>query len=378
MPRVLVVDNRAPYLISHRLSILTAARDKGFDVHATTLTGGNPSALDELDLPYHPVAPDRPPRSLLGDTQVILRLRRLVASLHPDLVHCVTLRSILYISFIAILYRRRPLIHHVTGLGSLFSEHTLKHRIAQRVFLILLRLLQWRGSHFYIFQNHNDRKLFQRAGLAPAAETCVVKGSGVDLPDIPLKAEQEETPLVVFPARMLWEKGVGEFVQAAEKMKAGGHNVRFALVGDWDPDNPRSVPRERLQEWDRQGIVEWWGYQTDMWSVLGRAHIVCLPSRYGEGIPKVLIEAAAVGRPIITTDMPGCRDIVVEEVNGHLVPPGDTARLTQALESLIGDEATRTRMGGEAHRVVQDGFSVEEVVGQVLEVYDRALEVSSH
>lgn len=377
MPKVLVVDNRAPYLVSHRWPILTAARDYGFDVHATTLTSGDLSARDELDLPYHPVASDRPPRNLLADAQLILRLRRLIAILQPDFVHCVTLRSILYVSLIAVLDRRRPLIHHVTGLGHLFSEHTLKYRIAQRVFLTMLRLLQWRGTHLYIFQNHDDRKVFQRAGLAHVAATCVVKGSGVNLSHTSLAVEQEETPLVVFPARMLWEKGVGEFVQAAEKMKAAGHHVRFALVGDWDPENPNSVPRERLEEWDRQGMVEWWGYRTDMWRVLGRAHIVCLPSRYREGIPKVLIEAAAVGRPIITTDMPGCQDIVTEGVNGHLVPSADPARLTQSLGELVGDEMRRVRMGAEARRIVQDGFSVEEVVGQVLQMYDRAVEVSS-
>jgi glycosyltransferase involved in cell wall biosynthesis len=376
MPRVLIVDNRELYLVSHRLPILTAARDKKFDVHATTLTGDDLSALDDVGLPSHPVAPDRPPRSILGDTQLLWRLRRLIGSLEPDFVHCVTLRSILYVSFIAVFGLRRSLIHHVTGLGYLFSERTLRRRIGQRVFLTLLRILHWQGSHFYIFQNHDDLAVFQQAGLAPAAKTCVVKGSGVDLPETALEVEQDEVPLVVFPARMLWEKGVGEFVAAAERARESGRSARFALVGDWDPENPGSVPREKLEQRDRQGVVEWWGYRTDMWSVLGRAHVVCLPSRYGEGIPKVLIEAAAVGRPIVTTDMPGCRDIVTEGVNGHLVPAGDPARLSQALEKLLEDEATRTRMGAEARRIVQDGFSVEEVVGQVLEMYDRAAEAS--
>jgi glycosyltransferase involved in cell wall biosynthesis len=149
------------------------------------------------------------------------------------------------------------------------------------------------------------------------------------------------------------------------------------LVGDWDPENPGSVPPRRLEEWDRQGVVEWWGYQTDMWSILARAHIVCLPSRYGEGIPKVLIEAAAVGQPIVTTDMPGCREIVTEGVNGYLVPPAEPVQLSQALERLLEDEMTRDIMGAEGQRTVQDGFSVEEVVGQVLEMYDRAVGSSS-
>jgi glycosyltransferase involved in cell wall biosynthesis len=172
---------------------------------------------------------------------------------------------------------------------------------------------------------------------------------------------------------MLWDKGAQAFVDAARRLKADDVEARFIMVGTTDPDNPAGVSAEQLEKWEEQGIVEWWGYQDDMSEIFGRSHIVCLPSSYREGVPKVLIEAASSGRPIVTTDMPGCREIVRDGENGYLVPPRDGEAVARALKRLIGDSDLRRQMGARGRERVQKEFSVEHVVQSIVEVYENVL-----
>jgi glycosyltransferase involved in cell wall biosynthesis len=163
------------------------------------------------------------------------------------------------------------------------------------------------------------------------------------------------------------------FVEAARQLQSTGTEARFVIVGDTDPENPASVPNETVEKWNDAGIIEWWGYQApeDMARVLQRAHVVCLPSYYREGVPKVLIEAASTGRPIVTTDVPGCREIVAHEENGFLVPPQDAAALAERLQQLLDDEALRRRMGRAGRARVEARFTAEQVAASIVEAYDQ-------
>jgi glycosyltransferase involved in cell wall biosynthesis len=179
--------------------------------------------------------------------------------------------------------------------------------------------------------------------------------------------------LVILASRMLWDKGVGEFVEAARMIGARGVHARFALVGDTDAGNPSAVSREQLRKWRDEGVVEWWGWRRDIQTVLGQSHLVCLPSSYGEGIPRVLIEAAACGRPLVATDAPGCREIVRDGLNGFLVPVKDARSLADALHRLLIDPDLVRRMGANGRELVLSKFSLDQVLASNLAVYEDLL-----
>jgi glycosyltransferase involved in cell wall biosynthesis len=224
-----------------------------------------------------------------------------------------------------------------------------------------------------IFQNPDDRRCFVDAGLLRPDQTALIRGSGVDCATFHPAAEPDGEPVVLLASRLLWDKGIAEFVEAARRLRERGGSARFVLAGRPDPGNPTAVPVAQLEAWVRAGILEWWGHRRDMPDVLRRATIVVLPSFYPEGVPKVLLEAAASGRAIITTDTPGCREIVRHRVNGLLVPPRDATAVTRAIEELLGDSGLRRELGQAGRRIAVTEFAEELIVHQTLDVYRTLL-----
>jgi len=369
---LLYVDNRVKYVRSHRLPWLRGAREAGFDVHVTTLTAGDGAPVEEAGFAYHSISDARRSNNPLHELRLIARLYGLYRRLQPDLIHHITLRSILYGGVASLLMPRTAVVNGVTGLGYLFSSQSLKIRLLRAAVLGALRVLRRRGQ-VYLFQNPDDEKLFRNHNISTPSTGRVIKGSGVDVERFAAQPESSGPPVILFPARMLWHKGVQEFVAAARRIRGNGTQARFVMVGDTDPDNPSGVSADQLEAWENEGVIEWWGYQEDMVDVFARSHIVCLPSFYREGVPKVLIEAAACGRPIVTTDMPGCREIVQDEENGILVPPRDGQAVAGALEQLIDDAERRREMGKKGRELVKEEFSIDHVVQSTLEVYKNAL-----
>jgi glycosyltransferase involved in cell wall biosynthesis len=226
-----------------------------------------------------------------------------------------------------------------------------------------------------VFQNPDDQGVFIQNKILPAAQTVLIKGSGVDVHTYVPTPEPEGVPVVILASRMLRDKGVVEFVQAARELRESGVSARFVLVGDTDPGNPTAVSAEQLQSWANEGVIEWWGHQSDMRKVLSQSNIVCLPS-LREGVPKVLIEAAACGRAIVTTDAPGCREIVREGENGLLVPVRNSKALADALRLLIESAPLRSLMAAKGREIAVEEFSVERVVNETLGVYRELLAAS--
>jgi glycosyltransferase involved in cell wall biosynthesis len=219
-----------------------------------------------------------------------------------------------------------------------------------------------------IFQNLDDQTVFKTSHLVDPARVALIRGSGVDTRHFIPQPEPAGVPLVILPARMLWDKGVGEFVKAARNLKAQGLRARFALVGDSDNENPASVQADQLRSWVKEGVIEWWGWMEKMNEVYAQAAIVCLPS-YREGLPKTLIEAAACGRPIVTSDVPGCREVVRHGENGLLVPVRDVGALAEALFDLVKNPQTRSQMGIRSRAIAEKEFSMELVISQTLSLY---------
>ncbi|HIL34339.1 MAG TPA: glycosyltransferase family 1 protein, partial [Nitrospiria bacterium] len=259
------------------------------------------------------------------------------------------------------------------GLGLVFVTRGWRANALKKCICIAYKTAFSSKNLRVIFQNPDDVATFLDKGIVSVEKTVLIKGSGVDISAFKPCPEVNGLPLVVLASRMLWAKGVKDFVDSARILRNSGVKARFALVGESDQANPSAVPTAQLQDWKKEGVVEWWGYSSDMTSVFAQSHIVCLPSTYGEGVPKVLIEAAASGRAIVTTDAPGCREIVRHGENGLLVPVRDSKALAEALKTLIKNPELRARMGARGREISVAEFSEEKVIEETLSVYRELL-----
>lgn len=297
-------------------------------------------------------------------------VQRFVARQRPDLIHAFTIKPVLY-GTMAARRQRVPIVNTITGRGHVFLARGVRAWVLrQGVKLLYRQVLDGRGV-VTVFQNRDDHALFVKLGLVDPAQTRVVPGSGVDL-EAYRSSPLPQEPIVVLPARMLKTKGVEDFVKAARILRERGVAAHLILVGDPDPGNPASIPELQLRSWAKEGIITWWGHRSDMASVYQRARVVCLPS-HGEGVPMVLLEAAACGRPLVATDVPGCRDVVVPGQTGRMVPVQDPRALADALEVVLRDGPGAARMGAAARRHVEQHFDRRRVHALYLELYDELL-----
>jgi glycosyltransferase involved in cell wall biosynthesis len=372
--RLLFIVNVGWFFVSHRLPLAIAAKAEGYDVHvATALEPGvdddTPRLLAEHGIELHQLRLSRNgahPIELLRDFYDLLRLYQQLA---PDFVHLVALKPLLLGGLAAKFAGLRAVVMAVPGRGSVFSAKGAKATLRRWIAVLMYRMAYLKGRSRVIIQNVEDQQYFLERGVFAPDHVRLIRGSGVDIRAFLPQPEPVGLVTVVFASRMLREKGVAEFVAAASRMRREGNPVRFILVGDPDHGNPHSHTRAELEAWVASGAVEWSGFQKDMNAVFGGAHVVCLPTYYGEGVPKVLIEAAACGRPIITTDMPGCRDIVRHRENGLLVKARDVCALVEALTTLVSDAALRAAMGRRGREIVESEFSLDIVVKQTLDIY---------
>ena len=371
--KILFLHTADWYFRLHRLGLARAMRRRGMQVFIMTQVDRDGDFLKEEG--YHVIPWQISRRSLnpFRELLTFLQVCRVYRRVKPDMVHHFTLKAVVYGGLAARLCARIPSVNSIAGLGHVFTARNFSMRILKTLVLSLLRLALRDRKAQTIFENNEDRKLLMTARVVRPERSVVIGGVGVNPTEFSPLAEPDGVPLVLLASRMLWEKGVGEFVKAAETLKKAGLRARFVLAGVPDPGNPASIPEAQLRAWADEGFVEWWGQQGDMPQVLAQSNVVCLPSAYGEGLPRILIEAAACGRAIVTTDVPGCRDIVRHEENGLLVPVRDAKALAEALARLLNDPGLRARMGGRGREIFLSGFTEEQVLEQTLSVYRAAL-----
>jgi glycosyltransferase involved in cell wall biosynthesis len=263
-------------------------------------------------------------------------------------------------------------INAFAGLGYTFMDRHDGANFLQSVVTWGLKVAVRLNRSMIVCQNADDRDWLVERGIARSGHIEIVAGSGVDTEAFSITDPPQGPPVVLLPARMLWDKGIAEFVQAARLLQGRGIRAKFVLVGRCDEDNPAAIPQNQLHEWVLEGTVEWWGHREDMARVYAEASIVVLPS-YREGLPKVLLEAAACGRALIATDVPGCRDAVRHQVNGLLVPVRDATALAKAIEALLADEPMRERMGRAGRELIVREFSVTRITTQMVALYRELL-----
>ncbi len=367
-PRLLYLVTEDWYFCSHRLELAIAAREAGFDVTVATRVSQHAGRIRGEGINLVPLSWSR--RST-HPVQELAALREVIAvyrSLRPDVVHHVALKPVLYGSLAARLTKVPQVINAIAGLGYVFASHDVKAGLLRPFLRAAFRLLLDQKNARLIVQNQDDLAQFTNERIVDTARMFLIRGSGVNLDQFKLVSEPKGIPLVVLPARMLRDKGVEEFVAAARTLKEAGVGARFALVGSPDSENPACIANEQIAAWQSENIVEYWGWRDDMAAVFQQAHVVCLPS-YREGLPKALIEAAACGRPIVTTDVPGCREVVREGDNGFLVPPRDSALLAVAINRLLADPALRQSMGKRGRERAQLEFALDKVIAETLALY---------
>jgi glycosyltransferase involved in cell wall biosynthesis len=357
------------YFCSHRLPLAMAAQAAGYDVSVVTRVRAHGDLIRKSGLRLIPFENARTSLNPFTEAWALLRLVRLYRRERPDIVHHVAMKPVLYGSSAARLAGTSHVINAFAGMGWLLTSRGGIARWLRPLVRLVLRQLATSG--IALVQNPDDARLLEQMGV-PRPRIRLIPGSGVDLQEFRPHPEPAGVPVVVLPARLLWDKGVGEFVAAARIIGRKGISARFVLVGEPDAANPSAVPSEQISKWVKEGVVSHLGWVADMPRVLAECHVVCLPSFYGEGIPKALIEAAAAGRPIVTTDMPGCREVVHHEDNGLLVPPRDPEALAEALTRLLGDREERRRMSARGRIRAEQEFGLDMVIERTLALYAEA------
>jgi len=367
-PKVLFFVTEDWFVCSHWLPLIVGAKDAGFEVVVVTRVSKHADKIRQHGVKVVPFEISRRGSNPFREFFTVLRLARIYRKEKPDIVQHIAMKPILYGSLVAHLMRVPHKVNWVAGMGWLFVSKSRRALIMKSAVRRMLGLLL-RGTSV-IVENKDDHAIISSLGVLEQ-HINLVRGAGVDTSLYAPSPEPEGDPLIVLPARMLLDKGVAEFVDAARQLRERGVKARFALVGEPDEGNPASVSRAQLLAWQNEGVVEWWGRHEDMPQVMARSHIVCLPS-YREGLPKSLLEAASCERSIVTTDVPGCREIVRDGDNGLLVKARDATALADALAELLADPELRHRMGQRGRQRVLSEFAQERIVEQVLAIYRGA------
>lgn len=367
-PRLLFFITNPAFLVSHRLPVALAARDAGYEVHVASMGGPAVAQLEALGLTHHVLPLSRTSMRPWTEARSLWAIWRLFRRVRPDLVHAVTLKSVLYGGIAARLAGVPAYVAAISGLGYVFIQGSGLRGLLKRLALILYRLALGHPNSRVIFQNTADRDVLERAGAVRPGQAVLLRGSGVDLDRFAPTPWPEGPVTVALAARLLRDKGVGEFVEAARLSASRGEGLRWRLAGSLDLENPASVQTDELLRWQAEGAIDYVGECDDVAGFYAQAHIVTLPS-YREGLPKSLIEAAACGRPVVTTDVPGCRDAIEPGISGMLVPPRDARALADAVAALAADEDLRGRMGAAGRALAERDFGLGSIVQAHLDVY---------
>lgn len=371
--KILYIVNCPAFFISHRRELAREAKKKGAIVSVATPEKKGSDEINK-EFKYYDLNISRNRINIFTELVTLYLTIRLLRRLQPDLVHLVTLKSILHGGLAARIAKTQNIVFAATGLGFVFTSRKIYTRILSQVLTFFLRIAMNVRNPISIFQNPDDRSLFVKKGLVKEVNTRIIKGSGVDISKFKAADNNSGGVIVILlAARMLWSKGVGDYVAAIRTIKETGKMYRFLIAGGIDTENPDSIPIKIIKKWVDEQELEWLGHVTDMNKLLETTDIFCLPTTYGEGVPKSLIEAAACGKPIITTDVPGCREIVAHGENGILVEPGNINDIAKAIIYLAENAAIRKQMGRTGRYIVEAEFSSSKVIQETLSAYNELL-----
>lgn len=360
--KIILVANTSWFLYNFLRPLIADLRSSGLDVVAAAPIDDTTPLLEGLGVRFIEVPMSRRGINPFAEVRLLLRLAKLYRCERPDYIFHNTIKPVIFGSIAARWTKQGHVFNMIPGLGYVFAGNGLSRRLLRYVATKMYRI-SLKGCRRIFFQNPDDKAFFEENRIVEKGRGIVTYGLGVDLDRfhfVEPKLRGSECTFLLM-ARMLWDKGVGDFVAAAKVIKKSAPHVRFQLLGRIDMDNPSGIKPEKIQEWVRLGYIEYLGEVQDVRSILALADVVVLPSAYREGIPNALMEAMAMGKPVITTTMPGCRETVVDGINGILVPPHDVGALVEAMNQMIKCPDRRVKMAYESRRLAVEKFDVNRV-----------------
>jgi glycosyltransferase involved in cell wall biosynthesis len=368
------------YLFNFRLSTALELKARGHEVVMLSPPGEFGARFAANGLRWITLDMDRASLDPLQEAIVLRDLVRILKAERPALLHNFTVKCSVYGALAARVAGVRAVVNAVAGMGYVFTSNHLKARVLRPIVKVLMRSTLAGGNSRLILQNPDDAEAFTRSRMVPLQRIRVIRSSGVDTARFsPPQEKHEGKPLrVLLAARLLWEKGVGDYAEASRILRGQGRSIEFLLAGMPDPGNPRSVTREQVQQWADEGLVTWLGHVEDMPALMRSAEVMALPSYYREGVPRSLIEGAATGLALVTTDLPGCREAVREHgIDGLHVPARDPRALAELLSALDDDRALLRRLSARARENALAHFDERLVIQRTIDVYDELLHPGS-
>ena len=371
--RLLFLVNSSSYFLSHRLGIAIEAKKQGYEVHIASPEDGCEDTFKIKGLIHHKLPISRTSINIFSEIKAFLNIYFLIKKINPDLLHLITIKPVIYGGIISRLIQIKGVVSAVPGLGYVYISKGTRATILRFFTNYFYKVSFSKKSLKIIFQNKDDmNKLRLAVGFDPI-KSVIIKGSGVDLDEFKSTPLPEGRPVISMISRLQEDKGVKEFARAAQMIKERKIEADFWLIGDTDSSYPSPILIEDLQEWENKGFLSVLGYRKDINILIGNSNIIVLPS-YREGLPKVLLEAAACGRPVITTDVPGCRAAIEEGKTGLLVPPRDSSSLADKIEYLLGNKELLKIMGNAGRKLAEEHFSLDKVVSAHLKIYSSLID----
>ena len=367
--KILYIANVDFFLVSHRLNLAIEARNKGYEVHIACEFTNKYNFLKKRGFILHELSYKRSSKfpSIFKEIKSFFEILFLLKKIGPNLVHVISLKPIIYVGIITKFFPKIKLIISITGLGYVFNNTRKKIFFLKKILITFFKLIFRNKNVVTIFQNSNNKSILELHGVEFYGKTKLIKGAGVDLDKFKYVKEPTEEFRVIMISRLLADKGVREFSAASKILYEKNIKVKMIIVGGID-NNPTSIKKEEVFAWEENNNLEWWGYKKNIPKIISMANLICLPS-YHEGFPKVLMEAAAGSRAVITTDVPGCRDAIVPNKTGILIEIKNSEQIASAIEDLKNNNTKRKQMGLEARKHAEKYFNIDRITKEHMEIY---------
>ncbi|MFK0335210.1 glycosyltransferase family 4 protein [Rhizobium sp. NPDC090275] len=375
-PKLLFFVSVDWFFCSHFLQRAVAAKEAGYDVTLISKFERHRDIVEAAGIRTIPIQIERRSLNPFAALRAVVAVAKIYRRERPDIAHHVAIKPILIGGLASVFARPGSIVNAIVGMGYIFTGNSLVSRLVRPLVRLGFRFFLNPADSRVVFENNDDLTDFVAARAVRKKDAILIRGAGVEPNQYWLADDRRLPPVTIFVARLLWDKGVGELIDAIRLLKQRGVAGRFVFVGDADPGNPACIDAKTLEEWKGEGLAEFLGYRSDIPTLLSQSHIACLPS-HREGLPKSLLEAMAAGLPCVTTDTPGCREAVRDGDNGVLVPVRSPFHLANALERLILDEGLRAKMGTRGRERIEREFSTAIVVDETLKLYSEVCHLHS-
>ena len=366
--KIIFLVNGDSFFISHRLLIAKKLLLEGYEVHIATEFSNHRKMLSKMGFKLHNISFNKNSVNLLKTILPIFQIFFLIRKIKPNIIHLISLKPIILGGLVSLISPVNSMVISITGLGSMFIKNGIFSRIRENIFILLYRVVFLFPNFKVILQNNDDLKYQIKKANLKKNKTEIIKGSGVDLNTVKFTKIPENQPIILMACRIIGDKGILEYIKSIQYLKKYNFKGKFYLAGNIDFTNPSAIKESTINHWHQKKIVNYIGYQNDISKIIKKSTIVVLPS-YREGFPKILMEAAACGRPVITTNVPGCKDAVINNITGILIPPKNYIALANAIKNILNNKKKLKKIGKAARKHALENFDVNDVVSHHLHIY---------